>query len=431
MQSFFHRITSSIVSPQPIPDVYRSNFRHLYQDVLWFGLLNGSTLSFLTIFATRQGASGSQIGLINAIPAVVALMTAMPTSGWLKQRPIRGGVFWSALVFRLFYALLVPLPILFTPASQVWIIIVVTLFMSVPGTALSIGFNALFAEAVPIEWRGHVAGIRGAVLALSSTISNLACGYILTHMTFEGGYQVVFALGFIGAMLSTFHLYLMRLPYCPDELDELVDTVEAGLTRRNQAAPAFLRQIFGDLRLDVLRGPFGLTLALFFAFHLAQYLAIPVFPLYQVNALHFSDQVISLGSSLFNVFTFLGSLQLARIVGRMGNQRVMGVGVVMLSFYPGLMSITHEIGLFAITSMVGGLAWALAGGVLFNYLLEKVPAGDRPAYLAWYALIFNAAVLLGSLLGPVVATATGLTVSLVIFAACRLSAGLAILRWGK
>ena len=65
-----------------------------------------------------------------------------------------------------------------------------------------------------------------------------------------------------------------------------------------------------------------------------------------------------------------------------------------------------------------------------NYILAKVPASDRTAYLTWFNLALNLALLTGSLLGPVIAGWTGLMVALLIVAAFRLIAGLALQKWG-
>ncbi len=56
----------TIRSPSP---PLRANFRALYLDVLWFGVLLGSTMAFISIYATRLGASAFQISLLTAGPA--------------------------------------------------------------------------------------------------------------------------------------------------------------------------------------------------------------------------------------------------------------------------------------------------------------------------------------------------------------------------
>jgi predicted MFS family arabinose efflux permease len=63
-------------------------------------------------------------------------------------------------------------------------------------------------------------------------------------------------------------------------------------------------------------------------------------------------------------------------------------------------------------------------------MLEHIPAHDRPPHLAWYNVILNAAILIGSLGGPAIADLMGLSNSLLLFAVLRFLAGLVILKWG-
>ena len=88
---FSRRISRIIAPAQPVPNEYRANFIHLYLDVFWYGVLNGSTLSFLTIFATRQGANGMQAwfnqccscsGYIDICSAGQYLAYPAPNQGW-------------------------------------------------------------------------------------------------------------------------------------------------------------------------------------------------------------------------------------------------------------------------------------------------------------------------------------------------------------
>ena len=80
-----------------VPDKYRSNFFHLYFDIGWFGLLSGSTVNFLSIYATRVGATAFQIGLIGAMSAVVSLCLAIPVGRWLQTQKTDRAVFQSAV----------------------------------------------------------------------------------------------------------------------------------------------------------------------------------------------------------------------------------------------------------------------------------------------------------------------------------------------
>jgi len=436
------RLTAWFQPTQPVPQEFRSNFSHFFLDIAWWGVLSGSAISFISIFITRQGALSWQIGLLSAVPAVVNLVITLPAGRWLHGRSMDRVVFWSALANRLFYMALIPLPWLLRPTDQVWATVWITLVMTVPGTVVAVAFNALFADAVPPQWRAYVVGTRNAILALVTTLTTLICGWILTSIPFPNGYPVVFGIGFLGSMMSTYHLYRIRSLAPGIQLPKPRRTIRTislpGFRRDTRDAtpseaetPAILKVPKQPLiRFDILRGSFGRVILLLFLFHLAQFLAIPVFPLFQVNNLHFSDKVIGLGTAMFNATVFLGSTQVARMSTRWSNQQITGIGIVLLGIYPALMTVSQSLAVFALTSLLGGVAWSLAGGALYNYLVESVPDLDRPAHLAWYNLALNAAILIGSLGGAAIANQIGLPVALLVFAALRAFSGIAVLRWG-
>jgi MFS family permease len=424
-------IWNRISRSSEIPPEFRQNFKHLYLDMGWFGILSGSSLAFLSVYAARLGANSFQIGMLGAMPAVVNLLFAIPASQWLQKRAIGKAVFWTSVFYRFGYLLLIPLPWFFANQQQIWVLILLALLMGIPGTALAVGFNALFAEAVPASWRAHVAGTRNVVLSVVYVITSIVCGAILNNIAFPNGYQIVFGIGFLGAVMSSFHLFFVR------PLDELnparADAIKKSshTAGSNQGVRYWLSQVRQKLiRVDIWRTPFRRTLTVLLFFHMAQFLAIPLFPIYFVNVLHLNDQQIGIGTAAFYLTVLIGSTQLARISNRWGHRLVTGIGATLMSLYPIFLAFSsgfiHYLGI----SLVGGFAWALAGGALANYLLEKTPGSDRPAYLAWYNIVLNAAILAGSLLGPAVAEHVGLGIALLIFGIFRLISGVAILKWG-
>ncbi len=425
---------------RPLPVEHRANFIHLYLDIAWYGVLSGSAIAFLTIFAARQGADGFQLGLLNAAPAVVNLAVTLPAGQWLQARSLSRAVFWTSFWHRLVYLPLIFLPLVGGATFQVWALIGLVLLMSLPGTVLAVGFNAMFAAAVPPEWRSHVTGWRNALLAVCFIASSLISGLLLDRLPFPLGYQVVFGIGLVGGMMSSLHLWFVR----PLQ----TGGYQNGKSLGDSARPGMMRSV-GDgfkagiglrflarngqrarLRSRVLSGPFGPIVGLLFLFHLAQYLAIPIFPLYWVNHLNLTDAEISLGNAVFYGTVLLGSTQLTRITNRFQHKGVLLWGMITMSLYPALTAVTQDLTLFLITSAVGGLSWSLAGGAIANYMLERIPEGERPSHLAWYNLALNAAILLGSMLGPLFAQQMGLATALVVTAVFRFGAALAVRRWG-
>jgi MFS family permease len=426
-----------------VPAEHRANFRHLYFDIAWFGILNGSTLSFISVYMARLGASAFQIGLFSATPAVITLLLALPSGQWLKHKRLDRSAFWSAALFRFFYLFWILLPIWLDPQRQIWAFVAFTLFMSIPGTLLAISFNGLFADAVPAEWRAHVAGTRNALLAVSFIVTSLVSGYLLNRLSFPLGYQVVFGIGFLGASLSTLHLWFIRLsPQAmppPRNGQSLGDLARPGDIRsdvhalRTSVGLRFLAR-HDQLRFPrfgVLRGSFGKIVLVLFLFHLTLTLPQPLFPLYWVGRLRLSDAEISMGNALFYVAVFLISTQLSRLTGRLGHHRVMVLGAIILFSYPTITALMRDVPLFLINSFIGGAGWSLAGGSVNNYLLENIPAGERPVHLAWYNLTLNAAILISSLAGPLLAQHVGLVNALLLVGGGRLGSALAIWFWGK
>ncbi|MCB0126683.1 MAG: MFS transporter [Caldilineaceae bacterium] len=133
-----------------------------------------------------------------------------------------------------------------------------------------------------------------------------------------------------------------------------------------------------------------------------------------------------MGTAAFHCAVLLGSLFVGKVTTLWGNRHVTAVGALLLSLYPLLTGYMTGLGMYILVSVIGGLAWSLVGAAIGNYLLENVPATERPPYLAWYNLALNLAILLGSLLGPVLADQVGLVAALTISFVGRALGGLAI-----
>jgi len=417
MQAFF----SSIFKPAQIPKEYQANFLHLYLDIGWFGLLSGSAVNFINVYATRLGATGFQIGLIGAVSAIVSLLVAIPAGRWIEKRNTGRAVFWASVVYRIGFFLWIPLPWLFSDQAQIWALIILTFLMAIPLTPLAVGFSALFAESVPSEWRAHVAAVRNIVLSLAFMASSLISGYILKNVTFPIGYGIIFGIGAVGAAMSSFHLFFIRP----------LQTVSHALPTKPEADPATQSvSPLQSLRLDIWKTRFRNVLFGLFAFHFSQFLAIPIFPIYNVRVLELNDSNIGIGTALFYLSVLLGSTQLGRFVHRMGYKKLTGWSVASMAAYPLILAASTHVWQFYAVSLIGGLSFSMVSGAYANYMLEHIPANDRPTHLAWYNIILNAAVLIGSLAGPALADLTGLSQALVLIAVLRFLAGWAILKWG-
>lgn len=415
-------------SPQPVPSEHRSNFNHLYFDIGWWGLLNGSVLVFLNIYASRLGASTFQLGLLTAVPALVNLAFTFPVGSLTRRWSSGKAVRISALVSRLFYFLLIPLPVLLPATTQIWVIIAITFVMTIPGVVVGVLFNAYFAEVTPPEWRGQVVGVRNAVLAITTMVTSLLTGLALSKLPFANGYQVVFAIGFIGAMMSSLHLFLIKAP-TPEPLpataqppDPVKKEIEAG-----DIAPVRASR-WDALRLDVLRGSFAPIILITFLFQTSLTFIGPVVPRYQVDALRLTDETISLGSAVFWVMNFIGSLQVRRLAQRWGFQRMSAYGLLIASVTLTFFTYSFHTWVYLLQQFIGGVGFAIMNGGMINWILERVPIDDRFSHLAWYNLAINGSVLLSGMIAPPVAGVIGITATLLGSVALRVLVAWIILR---
>jgi MFS family permease len=409
-----------------VPEKYRNNFLHLFLDIAWFGILSGSAINFLNVYVTRLGATSLQIGLISATTAIVNLIFAIPAAHWLETRSIGKAVFWTSIFYRIGFVLWVPLPWLFDAPTQTWAIIALTLFMGIPLTALGVGFNVLFATAVPTQYRAYVAGTRNVLLSITFMLTSLGCGILLDRITYPLNYQIVFLIGAIGGGMSSYHLYRVRTFTEEPDLEKPLPLPAKPQPEEDQPS----KSRFSSFRMDIWNTPFKITLILLLGFHLAQYLAVPLFPIYFVRNLKLTDENIGAGTALFYLTVLICSTQLSRLVRRLGHKNVTGLGVIGMSFYPIGLALSTLVWQYYLVSALGGFVWALVGGAQANYLLEKVPVNDRPSHLAWYTVVLNIAVLVGSLAGPAFSNSIGIVSALFLAGILRLLAGMAILKWG-
>jgi MFS family permease len=269
-----------------------------------------------------------------------------------------------------------------------------------------------------------VAGTRNVTFAIAYMLTSFGAGFILKSLPLETGYQVIFAIGAFGAAMSSYHIYHIRP--LQEEIFPLQSSPQADITP--PITPP--RGIKSALRLDILGTPFRGVLIALFLFHLTHYLPTPLYPLFNVRVLELNDNNIGTGTALYYLTVLIGSTQFRRIAHRYGNKRVTGFGAAGMALYPFLLAMTHNIWQFYAISFIGGFLFAMINGAYINYMLENIPPDDRPSHLAWYTIILNIAILASSLAGPAMADIVGLVNALIIVAALRVLAGIAILKWG-
>jgi MFS family permease len=402
--------------PPTVSPELRRNIIAYFWDIGWWGLYMGSTVAFLSIYATRYGATPEQIGLLTALPALLSLVLSLPM-GWLLQRfPAGRATVLSAFVSRLLFLVYALLPWLMPDEMQVEALIVLGLVITVPQTMINISFSQFFMEAIPGEWRGAVVGTRNAIMSLISFPVTLLCGQLLTWLEFPTGYQVVFFIGFIGGIMTAGALNRVR------PLEHLAaPAVNPLLAEKRKWLPTVTSQARVYIRVVML----------LFLFNLTNNMVAPLVPDLLVRQLGLSEGMIGIGTAMANLLVFLVSLRIAVITRRTGNRRGTAFGAFLLTGHAVLLALAQDAVLYLAAAILGGIAAGVLGAAQYNFHLDNLPETERSSWLSWNLLLGNAAILLGALAGPAVAHIGGTPLALLIIGGLRLAIGLAILVWGE
>lgn len=344
--------------PPTLPDDLRPNVIHLFWDIGWWGLYMGSTVAFLTIYATRCGATAQQIGLLSALPALLAMTISLPVGRLLKRFPPRpvtaAGAFASRIVL-LAYPLL---PWLFPIPQQPDAILVVALVFAIPNTFIGISYGQFFMEGIPSEWRGMVVGGRNAIVAVVTLVVTIACGQILTYLPFPLNYQIVFLIGFVGAIMTSYHIWKVKPFYVAPPPPPA--PLEPGPQRHG-------------LHLGAQGLRYAKILGLLFSFNLINSMLGPLVPNLLVNQLALSDATISFGTGLANILVFGVSLFIASFTRRSGNRRAVAIGAMLLSLHAVALALAGDAALYLLSAAIGGIAAGVLNTAQYNYNLENVP----------------------------------------------------------
>jgi predicted MFS family arabinose efflux permease len=251
------------------------------------------------------------------------------------------------------------------------------------------------------------------------TATALLSGQLLDRIASPLNYQIVFAIGAAGAFLST--IFLGRIQPI------------RSIGPQTVPAPIKLANVNGNgraLRLDLVRGPFGLMLTAYLFFYLGQAVPVPLFARLMVDQLRLSDGVISVGTAAFNGCMLIGSLYLVRLTRRFGHRGVFVTTALLYGTYPLLLGLARDgVLLFFAASILGGVITGVMGGAQVNRLMERIPGDDLPAHMALNNMAGNIALLVGSLLGPLLADALGLREAILLSAGLRVLAGVVLVRW--
>ena len=175
------------------------NQRNVVIDAVGVGITAGVG-SFLSVFLVRLGASSLQVGLLTAMPALTGMLLAIPVGEFLARKPNIVPWFARSRFWVLSSYILTGLVPFFFQSRQPEIIILIWALATLPQTVVSVAFTVVMGGVAGPRGRFALMSRRWAILGLTSSLTVMIVGQLLTIFDFPLNYQVVFIGSAIGAV---------------------------------------------------------------------------------------------------------------------------------------------------------------------------------------------------------------------------------------
>lgn len=135
------------------PSIQAANWRRVQIDSVFIGIVTASG-TFLPVFLLRLGASGNDLDLLTALPALTAFILAIPLGRWLQGR--RNIVPWYSrlrLVAWASYAVIVVVAAVLPREQAIPVTLAVWALASLPSTAGLVAFPMVMdgAASAPLD----------------------------------------------------------------------------------------------------------------------------------------------------------------------------------------------------------------------------------------------------------------------------------------
>jgi Na+/melibiose symporter-like transporter len=417
--------------PPRIRSRIERNVWYLYVDMVWAAIFM-AVMAFNATYALRLGASNTMIGWLSSLPALFAMIVLMPAARLLEAQSDRGPwLRWSLLIGRGLFLLIAFVPWI-VPEHAAEIMIAILIARALPMNVFSAGFNPMLADIVPARDRARVFAnrnvIHSATLALCTFLLGvwLDAAYSIPWAGFPVNFQVMYLVGGVAALLSTYYVSRIRIPETGviHRKPGVVKGKSAGSVMANVKgtltqvwAKAGERQSFVRIVINTL------------VFNLGAWLVMPLYIIFFVKQLEASDSWIGLNSTLAQIGGIAGHLLWRRVIQRYGNGQTLRLAVPMAASYAFLVALFPDLTLILIWGVLINLVNPGVNLSHFNLLIEQCPPERRASYMALFSSVMNAGAFVAPMLGVALAEVVDIRWVLLVGGAIRLGGALMFHLW--
>src|SRR5262245_15978171 len=393
----------------PQPSVRAHNWRLVQIDSVFMGVVTASG-PFLPVFLLRLGASGSAIGLLTALPALTAVVFAIPFGRWLQGR--RNILPWYSrlrLVAWMSYVVMAVAAAVLPREQAVPTMLAIWALAALPSAASLVAFPIVMDGAAGRDGRFDLLGRRWAIAGLSTAVAVVIGGQFLSAVPFPSNFElllVFMSLAGLGSYLQSSRLII------PDQVrvPRAGEAVPLATRIRALASLVFANRSFTryELRAVVYTASLGL--------------ALPILPLFYVHEVSAPDAwigVIGAAQSAGGVLGFVVVRQLAR---RRSGTMALLPSLLAMAMAPAILSVVGWLPAVAAIAFVIGTASAGAQLAMFDALMRRIPIEHGVTFSSVDQTLQNLALVVAPNVGGLIAVALGTRTALVVVAAVGLAA---------
>lgn len=401
------------------------NIWYLYVEIFWAAIFMAA-MAFNATYALRLGAPNTLIGWMSSFPALLAMITMMPAARFLETKSDRAPwLKWSLLVGRFPFLLVALVPWAFRQ-HQVEIIVAILILRAIPMNFFSAGFSPLMADLIPLRDRAQILANRSIIHSATVAVCTFFYGQWmdaaanLPWATFPLNYQIVYIVGGVGALMSTFYISKLRVP----------ETKVIQRRPRPTAQRLSLRQLKESLVTMVRDNrDFVRIVVNTLVFNLGAWLVMSLYMIFFVKELQATDGWIGLNTTLANLGVIVGHIIWQRVIRKLGYDRSLLVAVIPAASYAFLVALFPDLTLILVWGILINLVNPGVNLTHYNILVQLCPEERRASYMALFSSIMNVGAFLGPMAGVALAGVIDIRWVLILGGAIRLFGALMFHLW--
>lgn len=339
-------------------------------------MMFGITNTYLTVFALALGASNLEIGMIVAVPAILAMFAYIPAAYFIEGSNARNKLCAiTALLGRgmWLFAALVPV---FATGRLFWLLAFVSLsylFESFVGPS----WASLMGDIVPDAHRGAYFGRRNMLCRIAALLVVVISGFVLDIYTGLGGFTIIFAAAGIFGLLTVF--FFSRFP-------------EFKYRKRGHI------KLSADIRGVIDNKMFKRFVIIACIWQFGVSISSPFFNVYLVNGMGAAYQWIAYLSLVSGIAAIIVQRGWGSMSDRFSHRSILIISAIGASLVPFFWMFAPSPEFVIPINILSGISWAGFEIAAFNYLLEATRGKER----ALYSAVYWSALGLPAIFGPII-----------------------------